>query len=340
MTENDIWNRLEGALTDWSRQLDETAEALAKNGANRAPHAGTAGPIGAETGSIARPQRADRTLAERIEACTAALEALTREAVGQTAPRQPESRAAYAAKFQPLLNAVRALEAVVIGPDAEPAPPPGEDIGPSAESPDVKVMREERDAARREAASLRAEVERLQQALAGEAGGVRSGDPSPSAAPLRWDSLAATDSSGHRLRFGQVLVEAGVLTQEDVARAVAKQARTPHRRLGAILVDMGLASDDLVAGVLAAQLQLDFVRIEMQQQDKAAASAVPAHIAQRYGVLPLHVSEGNLVVATANPMDLIALEDLELSSGMSVTFAVASKGALQQAVESTYGGQV
>ena len=70
------------------------------------------------------------------------------------------------------------------------------------------------------------------------------------------EEIRAFDAHGHKRRMGTILVEAGVLTQEQLDAALAEQAANPQRRVGTIVVERGFTSEEVIARILAAQLRL------------------------------------------------------------------------------------
>ncbi|MCC6489450.1 MAG: hypothetical protein IT364_18275 [Candidatus Hydrogenedentes bacterium] len=157
----------------------------------------------------------------------------------------------------------------------------------------------------------------------------------PRAADL---DLTGFDIDGRRRRMGDILVDAGVISREQLEEALRQQQDQPQRRLGAILVEMGLAEGDIIAQVLACQLKLPFTRLEQQIPEEAAVRLVSGRLASHHRCIPVRVDEDTVVVAMANPMDLIAIEDMELSTGRRVDPVVASDADIAKAIEWFYGG--
>ena len=148
--------------------------------------------------------------------------------------------------------------------------------------------------------------------------------------------IAATDGKGHKKRMGEILVDAGILTARQLQRVIREQAKDPHRRLGALVVQQGYASEDIIARVLAAQLQLPFVELDVCEVEPAAVAVVSAHIARLHHCLPLRREGALLVIAMANPLDLIAIEDIELASNCQVDPIVATPKSIEAALERFY----
>ncbi len=123
---------------------------------------------------------------------------------------------------------------------------------------------------------------------------------------------ARTDS---RRRIGDVLVESGLLTREQLELALAEQrnAAGPRRRLGQVVADLGLASEEAVAQCLANLLGLELVDLSRLVPAPDVVRLLPRAIAERTRVLVLdRHPNGGLVVATADPTNVLALDDVKL----------------------------
>lgn len=149
-------------------------------------------------------------------------------------------------------------------------------------------------------------------------------------------NLTGFDQNGRRLRMGDILVEAGVLTESQLQDALRMQEEDPQRRLGSILVELGLTESDVVAQVLACQLQLPYIRLEEDGPEEDAIRLVNGRLASHHRCIPVRVEVDTLVLAMANPLDLIAIEDVELATGMRVNPVVAAERDIAKAIDWFY----
>lgn len=140
--------------------------------------------------------------------------------------------------------------------------------------------------------------------------------------------IAAFDAHGHKLRMGTILVEAGILTPSQLESALAEQAVNPQRRVGAIVVERGYTTEEVVARILAAQLRLPFVTLAPGSFDATAPRLISGHLARLHKAIPIQQDGELLTVAMANPLDLIAIEDMEIASRCRVEPVVATRSAI------------
>jgi serine/threonine-protein kinase len=132
-------------------------------------------------------------------------------------------------------------------------------------------------------------------------------------------------------RLGALLVEAGAITpaQRDQALAVQEEDGRP---LGEVLVRMGAARADDIADALATQLRLPRACPGDLTQEAELWRRVPEHLAAAHGVLPLRVEGDVLTVATADPLDLAALNAIEEATGLRVEYHVTTRAAIDAAL--------
>lgn len=144
---------------------------------------------------------------------------------------------------------------------------------------------------------------------------------------------SASSPEGHKVPMGQILTSAGVVTERQLQSALDYQREGRRQALGGLLVDLGYTTEDAIAQALAAQLALPYVVLADESVDPAAVSVVPAHLARRHAAFPLRFHGHALTVAMANPLDLIALEDLRIASKKHIRPCVAARGEIASLIE-------
>jgi hypothetical protein len=184
----------------------------------------------------------------------------------------------------------------------------------------------ERDDAVEHANNLRRQLNARPAAAAN--GGIDIGE--------RLKAAARTASADAQRRVGDILVEAGVITGAQLAEALQSQKLNPQIRLGTILVERGWAADDVVGQALAAQRGVEFVCIQPDSIDPEAAKLITSRLAEHHMCIPMQMRDGRLIVAMANPLDLIAIEDVERASGMSVEPVVSTVADISVSIRKHY----
>jgi type IV pilus assembly protein PilB len=152
--------------------------------------------------------------------------------------------------------------------------------------------------------------------------------PAPSAAP-------AVPPSPRRSRLGQLMLERGLVTEEQLAQALEAQ-RASGGRLGETLVEQGVISSVELAAVLADHLGVPFVDLRAGSPDLVLAALIPENVARRYNALPVARWGDQLVIAMANPSDVFAVDDLRVLTGESVIAALAEPQHLLETLDRAY----
>jgi type IV pilus assembly protein PilB len=141
---------------------------------------------------------------------------------------------------------------------------------------------------------------------------------------------------GSKLLLGSLLVRDGLVEMQQVEDALAEQEKT-ERRLGEILIQRGLITDRALAQALAEQHALEYLDLTEHAPDPEATSLLPQKFARRYDALPVSfVDDDTLLVAVADPSNLLTTDDLRLGLGMNVRLAVAALGDLREAIGRSY----
>ncbi|MEJ5868718.1 ATPase, T2SS/T4P/T4SS family [Pseudokineococcus sp. 5B2Z-1] len=136
-----------------------------------------------------------------------------------------------------------------------------------------------------------------------------------------------------RTRIGDLLVQQGVITPDQLSAALAHQ-QTTRQRLGQALISTRAITESQLVATLAAQVGLGFVDLTEHPVDPSAVARVPAVLCRRSCLLPIGLDEERrLVVAMADPGDVVALDDLRSITGLDVLPVVATREDLTAAVE-------
>ena len=137
-------------------------------------------------------------------------------------------------------------------------------------------------------------------------------------------------------RLGQILVESGAITREQLHTAQALQART-QEELPQILFRRGDTTPAAVSALLQQQLGIGFSDLENEAFAPEAARLLPLSLARKYRVVPIRAAGNALLLAMADPLELGAADAAVLAAGMSVRPMLASPGAIDRAISRLYG---
>jgi type IV pilus assembly protein PilB len=119
------------------------------------------------------------------------------------------------------------------------------------------------------------------------------------------------------------LVSWGKLTSEQL-RTVLDSAKDDHRRLGDILLSRKLVSGEDLARAVAEATGFEYVSLSESSVDPTAVSLLGEKVLRKYRALPLRVEGGRLVLATSDPTNVLALDDLKTLAGYPIRPVVAA----------------
>jgi type IV pilus assembly protein PilB len=135
-----------------------------------------------------------------------------------------------------------------------------------------------------------------------------------------------------RVRIGDLLVEMGLVTREQVEAALAHQHET-RKRLGEQLVEDGAISALALSRALAQKFGVEFIDLTQISIDPSVTGLVPDKTCRRYGALPIRfVDDSTLLVAMSDPSNIFALDDLRMITGFDIKAAIASEEDMAAAI--------
>ena len=154
------------------------------------------------------------------------------------------------------------------------------------------------------------------------------------------DSFGA--SRGRRKkRLGDLLIEGGLINDEQLQQALQAQKEGDVRqKLGTVLIDLGFASDDDIAEVLSRQLNLTRVRLADYHIEDNVLTLVDEKLLRKYMLMPYEFDPENpnvLRVAMSDPLDLGALDDLSIVTGLRIEAHVTTVKDVAQALDRYFG---
>ncbi len=147
-----------------------------------------------------------------------------------------------------------------------------------------------------------------------------------------------------RRRLGDILIDAGVITEEQLVQALEYQRQQPKKvRLGLALVQKGITSEAAIVTALKEQLNIEAVTLIGLEIPSEIIKMVPdVSLLKKHGMIPFAFDERNprkLHVAMVDPMDIVAMDDLAVVTDMDIVPAIATNTEVMSAIDRYYGGQ-
>lgn len=136
--------------------------------------------------------------------------------------------------------------------------------------------------------------------------------------------------------LGAILSASQIITPDDVTAALDEQKRAGCR-FGEALVNLGIVTQEDIDWALSNQLDIPYIRLKQEMIDPAAIALVPAAMARAYNCIPLIRAGGELNIALADPLNRPAVEAIERESGCTVSISVALLREIREMIDAFYG---
>jgi len=137
-------------------------------------------------------------------------------------------------------------------------------------------------------------------------------------------------------RFGTLLVESGVISEDGLKQALERQ-RATGERLGEALVSLKLATETEIVKALADQLDIGtFDSARTTAIEPEVVLTIPEHMARHHNVLAVAQDGNVLTVAMADPLDLVAIDDIRVVTGRTIKPEVGSRAEISEAISVAY----
>ena len=138
-----------------------------------------------------------------------------------------------------------------------------------------------------------------------------------------------------RKRLGEMLVEAGKITPEQLEKALAAHKRSGER-LGRVLVQQGVITEAGLLKVLEEALGIPLMDLSTTPPVKDAVRLIPMSLAERHHVIPVRKVGNRLVVAMVDPTNFFAIDDLRMVTQCDIEPVMASEADIRHAIEQFY----
>ena len=122
-------------------------------------------------------------------------------------------------------------------------------------------------------------------------------------------------------KLGELLVESGYITVEQLDDALVKQ-KTSGKKLGQFLVEEGVIDEGQVVDVLEFQLRIPRMNFNEYNIDPQVPRLISENLAKKHCLIPVAKEENNLIVAMVDPLDLFALDDVKLATGIDISGSI------------------
>ena len=139
--------------------------------------------------------------------------------------------------------------------------------------------------------------------------------------------------------LGELLVERGVINHEQLNISIEHQKKNPGHLLGEVLVELKFATEKDIAQALTCQYGFPYLPLSSYEIDAEVIRSVPENVCRQFCLVPIDKIGKSLTVAMSNPLNVQALEDVELITGCSVQVFVCTATDVKQSIDKYYKAQ-
>jgi general secretion pathway protein E/type IV pilus assembly protein PilB len=139
------------------------------------------------------------------------------------------------------------------------------------------------------------------------------------------------------MQLAQRLVRRGVLSAADLARVSEAHAAAPSKPLHELLIERSFAKEEDVLAALAEEFGMELVDLTNVKVEQEVLQAMPLKLVHRRTLMPLARENGTLTVATGDPFDVYALDELQMLTGLQVRAVLASPREIARLIKTHFG---
>ncbi|UNC92573.1 GspE/PulE family protein [Candidatus Contubernalis alkaliaceticus] len=140
----------------------------------------------------------------------------------------------------------------------------------------------------------------------------------------------------NKKKLGNVLLEAGVVTQEQLEYALSLQ-KISRDKLGKILIQCGFLSEHEFMELMEKQLDIPYVNLNEIEVIPEVATSIPFDLARRHQVIPIKKEGSRLILAMVDPLNVVALDSVTMVTGLEVQAVIAGESDISNLIDQFYG---
>ena len=135
------------------------------------------------------------------------------------------------------------------------------------------------------------------------------------------------------MQLGEILIEAGLITEEDLQHALVEQVKNRELKIGQILVEMGCVTEEELISALARKFHMPFVDLDDCTIDPLVIDEIDSEILLRFQVLPIASDEYTLTLAASDPIDIEGFDTIRFQTKKRINEVLATPSQIQKLLE-------
>lgn len=144
---------------------------------------------------------------------------------------------------------------------------------------------------------------------------------------------ALTLQQKKRLRLGEILIEMGLINEDDLQLALDEQKKKKEKKVGELLVEMGKIDEETLMSSLSMKFHIPFIDLDEYELDENAFKLIPLDKLEKYQALPLGIEDNILIVAISDPLNLDAYNMIRFITKYKVQEVLVKPSQLKKYIE-------
>ncbi len=136
-------------------------------------------------------------------------------------------------------------------------------------------------------------------------------------------------------QLGELLIERGIIDRKHLEKALLLQ-KEKGGLIGEILVELGYANEEDIAQALTCQYGFPYLPLKNYEIDPEVIKTVPENVANQYCLIPIDKIGKSLTLSMSNPLNILAIEDVEMITGCLIQTFVSTSSDIRQAITRYY----
>ncbi len=138
-----------------------------------------------------------------------------------------------------------------------------------------------------------------------------------------------------RKKIGEMLIEAGHITEKELNIGLAEQKKR-GKRLGQVLIELGYLSEEKLLPILGKQLKVPFVNLTNLEIKPEVLKMVPEKIARKHMLVPISFDTKSLMIGMADPLDVFIIDEIQFQNNCEVVRSICSETQIQETLDKLY----
>lgn len=142
-----------------------------------------------------------------------------------------------------------------------------------------------------------------------------------------------------KIRLGDVLMSRGLINQNQLNMAL-KEQKEKGRMLGEMLVELGYVTQEKINDILCEMLNIEFIDLQVEEPEENVRDLIPEEVMRKYTLVPMRYDKNNagvIQVAMADPMNILAMDDINIITGKQVAPYLANASDIRAYFDRLFG---